>query len=128
MAVARNAKSLGFNPFFFEIGARLTQPDEEARAIIKDNLNGERGQWGYVMEVHHSTVAALGPGKELDSMIRAMLIQSAMLLEKCDVKFTQGPVQLYAWTRHHLTLCSSKAFYGSRNPFDSQPELDQAFW
>lgn len=128
VAVSRNPKSLGFNPFFFEIGVRLTQPDEKARGIIKDNLNGEHGQWGYVMEVHGLTVAALGPGKDLDLMIRAMLIQSATHLETCHTEFSQGTIKLYAWIRHHLTLCSSKAFYGSCNPFESQPELEQAFW
>ena len=127
-AVTRNPKSLGFNPFFFEVGVRLTQPDEKARAIIKDNINGELGQWGYVPEVHHGTVAALGPGKDLDLMIRAMLTRSAALLRTYDAEFSQSPIKLYAWTRHHLTLCTSKAFYGSGNPFDSQPELEQAFW
>lgn len=127
-AVSRNSKSLSFNPFISEIGVRLTRPDEKTRAIIDDNLNGELGQWGYVMEVHDMTVAALGPGKGLDSMTSAMLIQSAAHLETSDVEFARGSIKLYAWTRHLFTLCSSKALYGSCNPLDSQPELEQAFW
>lgn len=127
-AVSRNSKSLSFNPFISEIGARLLRPDEKTKAIINDNINGELGQWGYTMEVHDLTVAALGPGKDLDLMTRAMLIQSAAHLNSCDAEFAQGPIKLYAWTRHLFTLCSSKALYGSCNPFDSQPELEQAFW
>lgn len=128
-AVSRNAKSLSFNPFIAEIGVRLIRPEEKTRAIINDNLNGELGQWGYVLEVHDLIVTALGPGKDLDLMTHTMLMQSAAHLQtSAAAEFEQGPIKLYAWTRHLFTVCSTKALYGSCNPFDSQPELEEAFW
>ena len=127
-AVSRNSKSLSFNPFIAEIGVRLTQPDEPTRAIINDNLNGERGQWGYVMEVHDLTVTALSPGKDLDFMAHTMLIQTALHLQSSDGEFAKGPIKLYAWCRHLFTLCSTRALYGPGNPFSIQPELEEAFW
>ncbi len=128
VAVSRNSKSLSFNPFISEIGVRLTQPDEKTRAIINDNLNGELGQWGYVKEVHDQIVIAMSPGKDLDSMTQTMLIQSASHLQSSEAEFARGPIKLYAWSRHLFTLCSTKALYGSANPFDSQPELEDSFW
>ena len=51
-AVSRNSKTLSFNPFITEIGARLTGLDGAGIAIINDNIDGERGYWGYVVEIH----------------------------------------------------------------------------
>lgn len=127
-AVSRNAKSLSFNPFIAEIAARLTRPEEKARAILNDNLNGEHGQWGYALDLHDLTVTALAPGKDLDLMTHTMLTQSAAHLQTSAAEFEQGSIKLYAWTRHLFTMCSTKALYGSCNPFDSQPELEKAFW
>lgn len=127
-AVSRNSKSLSFNPFISEIGMRLTRPDEPTRAIIKDNINGERGQWGYVLEVHDLTVTALGPGKDLDLIAHAMLVQTAAHLQSSDAKFAKRPIKLYAWSRHLFTMCSTAALYGPDNPFNTQPELEEAFW
>lgn len=128
VAVSRNSKSLSFNPFISEIGVRLTRPEQKTIDIINDNLNGELGSWGYVSEIHDLTVSALGPGKELDSMTHAMLARIAEHLQSSEAEFAQGPIKLHAWCRHLFTMCSTKALYGPCNPFDSQPELEEAFW
>lgn len=127
-AVSRNSKSLSFNPFISEVGVRLTRPDEPTKAIINDNLNGDRGQWGYVLEVHDLTVTALGPGQGLDCMTQSMLIQTAAHLRSSEIEFAKRSIKLYAWSRHFLTMCSTTALYGPGNPFNTQPDLEEAFW
>lgn len=127
-AVSRNSKSLSFNPFISEIGIRLTEADQATRVIIDDNLNGERGPWGYVVEVHDRTVEALNLGKGLDSMLNSLMTKMAEQLEASNDEFTKGTVSLYAWTRHIFTICSTTALYGSNSPFLTQPELERAFW
>ena len=127
-AVSRSPKSLSFNPFISEIGIRLTEADQATRAIIDDNLNGERGPWGYVIEVHDRTVEAMNVGKGLDYMTNSMMTEIASHLESSNNNFTKGTINLYEWSRHLFTICSTSALYGSNSPFLTQPELEKAFW
>lgn len=127
-AVSRNSKSLSFNPFISEIGIRLTEADQATRAIIDDNLDGERGPWGYVVEVHDRSVEAMKLGKGLDHMTNSMMKEIAVYLEASYEEFTRGTVSLHAWSRHLFTICSTTALYGSNSPFLKQPELEKAFW
>ena len=126
-AVSRNSKTLTFNPFISEVGVRLTGVDDACRAIIDDNLDGKRGSWGYVVEVHDRTVAALGSGPGLNQTTQAMLEQSSVYLENTRSDLVKGPVYLYAWIRQFVTLCSTNAVYGEDNPLRLIPDLKDAF-
>lgn len=127
-AVSRNSKTLSFNPFIAEIGMRLTEADQATRAIINENINGERGPWGYVIEVHDRTIEAMKLGKGLDDMTDSMMTEIAAHLEASNDEFTKGTVNLYAWSRHLFTICSTTAVYGSNSPFLTHSELEKAFW
>ena len=96
-AVSRNSKTLSFNPFISEIGVRLTGVDDVCRAIIEDNLDGKRGSWGYVVEVHDCTVAALTTGRNLDKVNRAMRELSAAYLKEARKELEKGPICLQEW-------------------------------
>ena len=126
-AVSRNSKTLTFNPFISEVGVRLTGVDEACRMIIDDNLDGKRGPWGYVIEVHDRTVAALGNGPGQDQINRAMLGLSTAYLEIARDSFRKGPIHLYDWVREFVTLCSTNAIYGEDNPLRLSPDLKDAF-
>ena len=95
-------------------------------AIVNNNLNSERGQWGFVIETHDGTVAAMAPGKELDHMNGVMLGQAIKHFQELDQD--NGPIDLYAWAKHVVTACSTMAVYGESNPFSLHPELEDAFW
>lgn len=122
-AVNRNSKVLAFNPFIAQLGKRITGHDEATSRTVQHNLNGENGS-GYVIEVHDGIVAALAPGKNLERMSEAMLREASTYFDK--VK--DGEVDLFAWTRQMVTMCSTRAIYGPENPFSSNPNLVTAFW
>lgn len=122
-AVNRNSKVLAFNPFIAQLGKRITGHDEATSRIVQRNLNGEDGS-GYVIEVHDGTVAALAPGKNLEDMTGAMLQEASTYLDK----LKDEKVDLFAWTRQMVTMCSTRATYGPQNPFNSNPDLTTAFW
>lgn len=127
-AVSRNSNSLSFNPFISEVEIRLMQVDEATKDIINENLNGERGQWGYVIEVHDRPIAAIGPGRDLNVMTSALLVQIAAHLHRKDKSARENEtVTLHQWCRHLFTVCSTTALYGPNNSFLTEPELERFF-
>ena len=127
-AVSRSSASIAFNPFIAQLGKRLTGADDATMAVVSDNLNGENGHWGFVQETHDETVTAMAPGESLDHMNRTMLQQAAEHLQALGQGVDGTVIDLYAWTRHVLTMCSTRAVYGPTNPFTLNPELEEAFW
>lgn len=122
-AVNRSSKVLAFNPFIAQLGKRITGHDETTSRIVQHNLNGENGS-GYVIEVHDATLAALAPGRSLEKMTGAMLWEASAYLDK----LKDQEVNLFGWTQQMVTMCSTRAIYGPKNPFNSDPNLTTAFW
>lgn len=124
-AVNRNSKILAFNPFIAQIGKRITGHDEATSQIVQHNLNGENGP-GYVTDIHDETVASLAPGPNLESMTRVMLLQATIFFRTLQPGDT---IDLFAWIRHTVTMCSTRAIYGPNNPFNHDEKgLVKAFW
>ena len=124
-AINRNSKILAFNPFIAQLGKRITGHDEATSRIVQHNLNGENGP-GYVTEIHDGTVSALAPGKGLERMTEAMLLEASIYLQEFE---SERMVDLFAWIRHTVTLCGTGAIYGPENPFNrDQEKLVEAFW
>ena len=123
-AVNRNSKKIAFNPFVAMLGKRITGHDEDTSRIVQHNLNGEHGP-GYVIDVHDRIVAALAPGKDLQETTKAMLSQVSAYFDALD---PDAELNLFEWTRHTVTMCSTRALYGSDNPFDRDTKFVNSFW
>ena len=124
-AVDRNSKTLALNPFIAQVGKRITGHDEATSRIVQHNLNGENGP-GYVTEIHDGTVASLAPGPGLEKMTTEMLGEAWPYFERLG---NNGQIELYAWIKHVVTMCSTRAIYGPENPFNQHPErYVKAFW
>ena len=123
-AVNRNSKRIAFSPFVAMLGKRMTGHDEDTSRIVQHNLNGEHGP-GYVIDVHDRIVASLAPGKDLQQMTKAMLSHLSIY-----IKAVTGHVDLnlFEWTRKAVTICSTRALYGSENPFDKNAKFVDSFW
>ncbi|KAL6714487.1 hypothetical protein ACLMJK_007911 [Lecanora helva] len=123
-AVNRNAKKIAFNPFIAMLGKRITDHDEETSRIVQHNLNGENGP-GYVIDVHDGIVSSLAPGNALEEMTRSMLLQASKYFEA----LAKGDeINLFEWTRQMVTMCSTRAVYGPKNPFNANPDYVSLFW
>lgn len=123
-AVNRNSKALAFNPFIAQLGKRITGHDEATSQIVQHNLNGEQGP-GYVIEVHDGIVASLAPGKDLERMTEAFLGELSVILQRLE---SVKEIDLFAWTRHIVTISSTRAIYGPENPFNTNHHFVDAFW
>ena len=123
-AVNRNSKKIALNPFIAQIGKRITGHDEATSQIVQHNLNGEHGP-GYVIDVHDGIVASLAPGKDLEQMTKAMLQHASPYFQALS---KDGEINLFEWTRHMVTMCSTRAVYGPENPFNKNPNFVKSFW
>ena len=123
-AVNRNSKTLALNPFIANIGKRMTGHDEATGRIVQHNLNGENGI-GYVIDVHDRIVSALAPGPNLERMVEPMLEAISSFLLHTTIP---AVVDLFAWARRMMTMCSVTAIYGRQNPFTENPNYCDLFW
>ncbi|KAI4247460.1 MAG: hypothetical protein L6R40_001408 [Gallowayella cf. fulva] len=123
-AVNRRSNALAFNPFVAQLGKRITGHDEPTSTIVQHNLNGETGP-GYVVDLHDRTVTALSPGKHLEAMTTIFLEEAWSYLNPLGAG---NVIDLFAWTKHMVTMCSTRAIYGPKNPFNSNPGFVHSFW
>ena len=123
-AVNRNSKNIAFNPFIAILGKRITDHDEDTSQIVQHNLNGENGP-GYVMDVHDRTVASLAPGQDLQQTTKAML---SHISNYFNTLTTGVEINLFEWTRYTVTMCSTRALYGTENPFNRNSRFVESFW
>lgn len=123
-ALNRNPKAIAFNPFIAQLGKRITGHDESTGKIVRHNLNGEQGS-RYVIEVHDGIVAALAPGRTLENMVKPLLEEASTYF---DALIKDNEVDLFAWMRQLVTMCSTRAMYGPENPFNKNPRYSDSFW
>ena len=101
---------------------------QEAKDIVFDNVNGERGDTGLSMELYVAMKAALSPSKECDEMNRQMIQNVAAALDSLIPSTQQSAqIRLWSWFRQNITAASTRAVYGPKNPLNDQSVVD-AFW
>ncbi|KAL1641685.1 hypothetical protein SLS58_005963 [Diplodia intermedia] len=86
-----------------------------------------KGGGGLGLKVTHAMNPALiGPG--LDAMNERMITYlKASVDHLADAPASQQPVDLFAWTRHAITVAATESVWGKQNPYRSR-ELEDAFW
>ncbi|MCJ1251288.1 hypothetical protein MMC30_008520 [Trapelia coarctata] len=128
-AAQRYPKTLAFPPIEAKMGIRLNAASEAANKIILKNVNGEEGDWGLSMDVYKSMRSSMAPGAYLDSMNRVMIANVAASMEKlCTRENASKPkIGLAEWLRHEITLATTNAVYGPKNPYLDN-EVEAGFW
>lgn len=130
LAVQRNVKNISFTPFVVAMLPRLFDVSRQDIDVASRNHDEEDGHWGYMSDVHSSTYFVLGPGVELDTMVRPLL--ENMMNHFDELSGSPGGeavmIDLFAWVRRTITAASTSAVYGPENPFTCEQGLETAFW
>ncbi|CAO1603593.1 hypothetical protein XANCAGTX0491_007175 [Xanthoria calcicola] len=126
-AVQKNAKALSFDPFVSFMSPKIFDAGDEANAIIDDNIDGEKGQWGLLHDISRGMHNALAPSSSLDWMTKTMLTKLEEHIEPLRAGTDVG-MDLYKWVRKAITVASTEAVYGPKNPFNHDAGLEDAFW
>ena len=127
-SIQRQYRALAFPPLEAKFAMAACASSDRANEIVKINVNGEEGDWGYSMDFHKSMGSSLAPGAGLDGMNRVMIQDVAASLQKLDRGSGQGTrIGLVEWIRHEITIATTNAVYGPMNPFND-PKAEEAFW
>ncbi len=109
-AVQKNAKAFSFYPFVGFMAPRIFDAGDEANAIINDNIDGEKGQWGLIPDTSSGTHTALAPSSSLDSMTRTMLTKLEEFMKPLEEASSVGiELDLYGWIRTAFTAAGTEA-------------------
>ncbi|KAK6003993.1 hypothetical protein QM012_008843 [Aureobasidium pullulans] len=120
--VQRNAKVITFDPFVDSAAERMANVSPKGLKLLTGKENGGGDLNRKIIKAMHP--ALLGPG--LDVANRKMvnnLVRSVDELESMKGK----SFDLYAWARHAITVASTDAVWGEKNPL-KDPKIEEAFW
>ena len=121
-------KVLAFNPIKAKFAARMCGVSQKAEALVNENVNGDHGDTGMVMESFVLTKAALSSSTEFDEMNRQSLQEiTASVNRLTSLTSKTARVKLMMWLRRNLTTASTNSVYGPQNPFKDRSIAD-AFW
>ena len=121
-AVQRNHKIISFNPFLTAAAKRMAGITGKGLKLLQEKQYGGGGINEDIIHAMHP--ALLGPA--LDLMNQKMI---SGLCSSVDALASNGknPLDLHAWCRHSITVASTRAVWGSKNPYESE-NLRSAFW
>ncbi|KAL8804984.1 MAG: hypothetical protein Q9200_005608 [Gallowayella weberi] len=125
-AVQKNAKTLTFDPFVSFVSPRIFDAGDHAMAVINDNLDGEKGQWGLLSDVSRGMHTALAPGESLDWMTRTMLNKLEESIEPLGENDDGTEIDLYRWVRKAFTVAGTEAVSMYRPRVDTWRQLISA--
>lgn len=87
---------------------KIFDAGDEANAIIDDNIDGEKGQWGLLHDTSRGMHNALAPSSSLDWMTKTMLTKLEEHIEPLRAGTDVG-MDLYKWVRKAITVASTEA-------------------
>ena len=121
-AVQRNHKHISFDPFITTASERLAGLNGPALELLREEHNGGQGVNQKILPAMHS--AMLGDG--LDKMNEKMIVFLKTWIDQ--LADSEGTVfDLHAWIRHAITVASTDAVWGPKNPYKSR-DVEDAFW
>lgn len=82
---------------------------EKANAIISDNIDGERGNWGLLPDTTRGIHTALIPSESLDWMTKTMLTKLTEYFDPLVANGEGTEIDLYKWIRTAFTVSSTEA-------------------
>ena len=125
-AVQKQSRALSFWEWEAKFTGRLAGLGSGARITLEQSLSGSSDREGLFIDGMKMTQQAVGPGKHMDQMNQIMMNTIGQTIgELGDEKHT--PINLWAWTKHIMTLATTDAAYGALNPYRDS-ELAEAFW
>ncbi|KAH0351021.1 cytochrome P450, partial [Aureobasidium melanogenum] len=120
--VQRNARVITFDPFIDSAAERMASVSRKGLKLLTAKENGGGDLNRKIIKAMHP--ALLGAG--LDVANRNMvnnLVKSVNELDTLNGK----SFDLYAWARHAITIASTDAVWGEKNPI-RDPKIEEAFW
>ena len=126
-AIQRRPEVFSFDPFMIMAAERLAGTTTEGMKHIRQGVAGGHLDQGLVTDIRKRVHTYLNSSSSLQSMSRGMFENLAVALQELDSK--DGiDVNLSSWVKHAISIASTNAIYGPRNPFVTDSQIYTAFW
>lgn len=124
--VHKNPKALQFWPAASKATARICGCSKDTINILMTNIDLSQGNQNFRNDTTKAIHAALATGA-IDYMNRAMAENMSRALDGLHTKDASSKIRLWQWIQHAITLATSYAAYGPKNPFEDT-DVENAFW
>ena len=121
-AVQKSHKTISFDPFAAAAAERVAGISGPGLLLIKDSRSGGGDLSNKVLQA--MTTSLLGKG--LDKMNKTMLLGMTPFIDAL-IANANASIDLHGWCREIITIASTEAIWGSKNPFKSE-KIAQDFW
>jgi cytochrome P450 len=132
LSVQRASKALTFDPIIPEVTQRVLGLDDKTAEIVRTNISRHtNGEHGFYPDIHDMVYTTLGLGETLDELTASAAHEfSVMVQQYADILNAEEPKNedLIEWMSHFVTVATARFLYGPKNPIDTNPDLEQAFW
>jgi cytochrome P450 len=121
----KQARILDFAPVETKVAINVMGASPDGRKILvrkRDNIE----DFSYAIEFDKAIHPAIAPGTKLDAMNRLAIHEVSTTLE---LLATRAPrtLKLFEWIKKEITLVTTKAVYGPKNPFNDA-KIQNAYW
>ena len=131
-SVQRASKALTFDPIIPEVTQRVLGLDDKTAEIVRTNISRHAGgEHGFYPDIHDLVYTALSPGETLDDLLSSATREFSIQVQSYAhllVDEHGKDEDLLDWMAHFVTIATARFLYGSENPIDANPHLEQAFW
>lgn len=121
-AVQKSHKTVSFDPFAAAAAERVAGISGPGLLLIRDSRSGGGDLSNKVLQA--MTTSLLGKG--LDKMNKTMVLGMMPLMDAL-IANAPDPIDLHGWCREIITIASTEAIWGSKNPFKSE-KIARDFW
>ena len=126
-AIQRRPEVFSFDPFVIMAAERLAGTTTEGMKHIRESVPSGHLEQGLVADIRKRVHTYLNSSSSLQSMSRGMFGNLAVAFQELDSN--DGiEVDLSSWVKHAISIASTNAIYGSRNPFVINSQIYNAFW
>ncbi|EPE37170.1 Cytochrome P450 [Glarea lozoyensis ATCC 20868] len=118
---------LDFAPHLIHFARTILIPSSSAIEALEYNIDGKAGSIGCRIATQKTMQTSIAPGPNLtpvQGIIRSSILSQ---LEISDLTHRASPIRMFEWTRHLVTLATTRAIYGKENPFENI-KVENALW
>jgi hypothetical protein len=123
-AVQRNHRVISFDPFLTGAANRMAGITGPGLELLREEQNGGQGINNKVLHSMHPALLGAGLDRMNEKMIKFLKLSVDELATTHDVNTS---FDLHAWCRHAITVASTDAIYGSKNPYKER-EVEDSLW
>jgi len=124
-AVQKYYRILDFAPMEAKVAITVMGASPAGKKVLIKKVDGVE-DFSYAILFDKAIHSAVSPGPGLDAMNRKSVQNVSDVLDELASE-TPRTIRLFEWVKEQITLATTDAVYGPKNPF-ADPRIREAYW